>query len=775
MDYRDGEELWHFQWDMLQDPARKIFKWWQNEEGAESQGEPEPSERNLRWYKIPDSPISGIFLAPSRLPIWINDVQQVYVLESSYYGITVTNDNNQRPDDAIYGFKTSNGESFIAHFSNSDEFGGFYNDDVLYIDKEQKTFTNYGVYGNPIRYWSISDGKLNDTYNQSIAHKLPKGDAWGNYCAVINSIFDYISKLDLSDKAIWHPLENHISGIFIAPSKLPIWIDNVTQIYVLNSFGTGISLEQSPSEAIYGFKTSGGETFVARFSTSDKFEGFYNGDTRYVDKAKNTITKFGYEGNPIHYWVAYAFQSETEPKGELKTAQGTQGYTIPVPSNGAWDNYSAIVNESDYYEVYLGKLGQPISGMFLAPSDMPIWIDNVTDVYLSKPQNAIYGFKTANNETYFAKFSSNEFNGFYNFGTNKLYVDKNTFTLKAYGEKGYPIYFWDNSISNLNNTNSKFIAHKLPMDIYSDDNYSAVPHIPLYFEPQTADDMYCYVLYRRYRDTDSPLFNDQVWRTAIENNPCVLRGIVKFNPNMDKSEWMKEFDRFVSISMDVALIPAIIDILIVPVIDELGEYAIKRIIEQFGKDVVIKELLKKKGKDFLEGVGQKIVERILFWAINEAVKRWDCQKSNKLYQFTSYFDFEFASSELVCNYVVMLIESGLSNMISLKETQMWELFLTKCYVDCISVSQDWCDKLILCVEKNDFSWLEANILNCVINVLIGNMINSDFVVGFKSRFAIGVAADLAQDGFRELFKSWLSDVYGDSNGDEIFKEKSNNQ
>ena len=36
MDYREGTELWHFQWDMLQDPARKIFKWWQNEEGAEN-------------------------------------------------------------------------------------------------------------------------------------------------------------------------------------------------------------------------------------------------------------------------------------------------------------------------------------------------------------------------------------------------------------------------------------------------------------------------------------------------------------------------------------------------------------------------------------------------------------------------------------------------------------------------------------------------------------------------------------------------------------------
>ncbi|MBQ3619057.1 MAG: hypothetical protein II939_12965, partial [Bacteroidales bacterium] len=36
MDYRDGTELWHFQWDMLQDPSRKIFKWWQNEEDAEA-------------------------------------------------------------------------------------------------------------------------------------------------------------------------------------------------------------------------------------------------------------------------------------------------------------------------------------------------------------------------------------------------------------------------------------------------------------------------------------------------------------------------------------------------------------------------------------------------------------------------------------------------------------------------------------------------------------------------------------------------------------------
>ncbi len=36
MDYRDGTELWHFQWDMLQDLSRKIFKWWQNEEDAQA-------------------------------------------------------------------------------------------------------------------------------------------------------------------------------------------------------------------------------------------------------------------------------------------------------------------------------------------------------------------------------------------------------------------------------------------------------------------------------------------------------------------------------------------------------------------------------------------------------------------------------------------------------------------------------------------------------------------------------------------------------------------
>ena len=550
MDYATGTALWHFQWDQIQDPSRVWMKWNKAEGEGENQGEPEPTERNLFWYKISEQPISGIFLAPSRLPIWINDVQYVYVLKSSYYGITVTNENNQRPDDAIYGFKTSNDKTFIAHFSNSGEFGGFYNDDILYIDQEQKTFTNYGMYGNPIRYWNITAGKLDDTYNQFIAHKLPKGDAWNNYCAVVNSIYDYISKLDLPDKAIWHPLENQISGIFIAPSKLPIWIDNVTQIYVLNSFGTGISLEQSPSEAIYGFKTSGGDSFVAQFSLSGKFEGFYNGDTRYVDENKKTLTNFGFIEGTIHSW---------DPKGELITLPREQGYSLPKTTNGAFDNYSAIVNESDYYEVYLGKLGQPISGMFLAPSNMPIWIDNVTDVYLSKPQNAIYGFKTANNETYFAKFSSNEFNGFYNIGTNKLYVDKNTFTLKAYGETGYPIYYWDNTISEINNTDNKFVKHKLPIGA-SKFNYCAVFDKDDYFEAQTAELMRCYTLYLHYKEKHPALFESHVFHTSIENNPCLLEGLESFKVVKNKSKFMDGLNRMVNAGLAVAAIPIAIPI-----------------------------------------------------------------------------------------------------------------------------------------------------------------------------------------------------------------------
>ena len=38
MDYSEGEELWHFQWDEIQDPSRVWMKWNKDEEEGENIG-----------------------------------------------------------------------------------------------------------------------------------------------------------------------------------------------------------------------------------------------------------------------------------------------------------------------------------------------------------------------------------------------------------------------------------------------------------------------------------------------------------------------------------------------------------------------------------------------------------------------------------------------------------------------------------------------------------------------------------------------------------------
>ncbi|MBP5367829.1 MAG: hypothetical protein J6Z01_05225, partial [Bacteroidales bacterium] len=190
MDYASGEELWHFQWDQIQDPSRVWMKWNKAEEEGENQIEPEPELRNLYKYPIPDSPVSGIFIAPSEWPIWINDVKNVYVLAPSYYGISLND--SQRPDAAIYGFATSvDPENFyMAKFSEKGHFEGFYKGDVLYVDKDNETLNHYHQTGSPVYYWDISSRTLlNNLY---VAPKTPVGDEWSpnSYSAVMPDIIE---------------------------------------------------------------------------------------------------------------------------------------------------------------------------------------------------------------------------------------------------------------------------------------------------------------------------------------------------------------------------------------------------------------------------------------------------------------------------------------------------------------------------------------------------------------------------------------------------------
>ena len=62
------------------------------------------------------------------------------------------------------------------------------------------------------------------------------------------------------------------SGLYLAPSLFPIWLDGVTEIAVLKDAEIGVDLRYVPSEAIYGFRTSE-STFYAEVTT-ELFAGF---------------------------------------------------------------------------------------------------------------------------------------------------------------------------------------------------------------------------------------------------------------------------------------------------------------------------------------------------------------------------------------------------------------------------------------------------------------------------------------------------------------------
>ncbi len=142
MDYREGTELWHFQWDMLQDPARKIFKWWQNEEGAENQED----LWNLAWIDTDESDREGFFITPSGKVLYLTNVHKVAVLAEKDGGVGL----GFNPiTTAIYGFENGSAR-YIADITPSETgyyFNGFMKTPSesiheYYVDGDRITETN---------------------------------------------------------------------------------------------------------------------------------------------------------------------------------------------------------------------------------------------------------------------------------------------------------------------------------------------------------------------------------------------------------------------------------------------------------------------------------------------------------------------------------------------------------------------------------------------------------------------------------------------------------
>lgn len=153
MDYRDGEELWHFQWDMLQDPARKIFKWWQNEQDAEEVKEDIISPK---WFTLTED-ISGLFITPARKPIYLslNANDSIAVLKKSD-DVGIIGELETR---AIYGFSQNGtlyycemkGNEFVDYHikGTSESFVDESTDAILHDSRIHK-----------IHLWDISSNKL---------------------------------------------------------------------------------------------------------------------------------------------------------------------------------------------------------------------------------------------------------------------------------------------------------------------------------------------------------------------------------------------------------------------------------------------------------------------------------------------------------------------------------------------------------------------------------------------------------------------------------------
>ncbi|MBP5370077.1 MAG: hypothetical protein J6Z01_16660 [Bacteroidales bacterium] len=136
MDYREGEELWHFQWDMLQDPARKIFKWWQNEQGAEAFDLDLITGVELsNGHTLGEDMSDIIVLTPGGRPFTLldNTVKVAFQSQISYVG-----------EGVLTWFKTSDDITYTSYFSNK-RFLGY----VKVVGTDANDIKNYVEYSDP--------------------------------------------------------------------------------------------------------------------------------------------------------------------------------------------------------------------------------------------------------------------------------------------------------------------------------------------------------------------------------------------------------------------------------------------------------------------------------------------------------------------------------------------------------------------------------------------------------------------------------------------------
>ncbi len=109
----------------------------------------------------------------------------------------------------------------------------------------------------------------------------------------------------------------------------------------------------------------------------------------------------------------------------------------------------------------------------------------------------------------------------------------------------------------------------------------------------------CDALLEKY--ANSPIMQNKTLRTAILKNPCILDGpMIHFAMDVEKSQWMKEFEQVFGIAINASLLPAEIAI-ILPV-------ALDATIESFTEEEI---------RRFVEGA---IVEATMYYCVSELIE-----------------------------------------------------------------------------------------------------------------------------------------------------------
>ncbi|MCQ2976152.1 MAG: zinc-dependent metalloprotease, partial [Bacteroidales bacterium] len=194
MDYNDKTELYHFQWNAIQNPPKRIFKWNFEEEGAELIEFDNLvlfwSEKDLLKQYFPNTPniTSGMFLAPSGKPIWLDWSNE----KNISFAVCIDNENGvglggDLNTYAIYGY--DKGEKIKATVSQY-QFEGFLNKN----SQENISFNDTKNHLSDIIWvWNKSEKHFEPkTTQELIADKnfvqYEDYDSEGDYYAIDNSL-----------------------------------------------------------------------------------------------------------------------------------------------------------------------------------------------------------------------------------------------------------------------------------------------------------------------------------------------------------------------------------------------------------------------------------------------------------------------------------------------------------------------------------------------------------------------------------------------------------